>query len=274
MRRSPLSSRTCPLLLSSRSSAAAGAFNSVCERLLYSNIDIEESVDGDVRDPNALVTPVKTDGCCTAVRRRPHLATAVKRISIRWTHSRRHGHGGHGQLEHPLRLAPGTTSALRCLLHMAASTSSLILYLAGFRGSYREVLDGCTFRLRSLLLGGRLTATGAHTYDSGAGSDIEWFLQHQSLIVHLHLPDTYRELRLRSGVDLPFLASFRGDARAAASLLPGRPVRALALSGTEPSGSSAHCVRACSLSDTFAGPCGPRGDANAAHDDLEAPHRT
>lgn len=207
---------------------------SVCERLLYSNIDIEENVDDDFRDPNALVTPVKTDGCCTAVRRRPHLATGVKRISIRWTRSRRNGHRN-GQPEHPLRLAPGTMSALKCLLHMAASTTTLILYLAGFRGSYREVLDQCTFRLRSLSLGGRVAAPGVHSFEVGASSDIEWFLQHQPNIMHLHLPDTHRELRLRSGVDLPFLASFRGDARAAASLLPGRPVRALALSGSEPS---------------------------------------
>lgn len=203
----------------------------VCERLLYSDIDIEESVDG---DPQAIVTPFKTDGCCTAVRRRPYLATAIKRISIRWTRDR-------ARSRHQVLLAPGIASSLRCLLHMASYIDTLELHLAGFRGSYREILEGCAFRLRVLALSGPENV------------EVEWFLQLQSGVAHLHLADQHRPLRLRN-FDLPFLESFRGDARAAATIVPGRPIRALALSGHEPTeqsliacGHSKHPIRRLDL---------------------------
>lgn len=184
----------------------------VGERLLYGEISISESVDG---DPDAIVTPHQTDGCCTAVRRRPHLALSVKKISIRWIRDRARSH-------HHLRLAPGVIYGLRTLLQMSVLTESLELHLAGYGGGYAELFDGCGFQLRYLALSGPVNAP------------VEWFIRNHPGIVHLHLGDHHVPLCLAPD-DLPLLETFRGDPQTAASILPGRPVRGLALSGHEPS---------------------------------------
>lgn len=186
--------------------------HSIGERLLYANIVISESVDG---DPESIVVPYKTEGCCSAVRYRPHLAASIKKLVIRWNRDRARKH-------YNFRLAPGILQSLHHLLHVASGIEVLELHLAGFHGSFFDLLAGVSFRLRSLGLSGPLN------------DPIEWFLATQPGIVHLHLGDHHNPLNLAPR-DLPILDTFRGDTQCASSILPGRPVRGLALSGHEPS---------------------------------------
>ncbi|KAI5124261.1 hypothetical protein M0805_005110 [Coniferiporia weirii] len=187
---------------------------SISERLLYSDISISDSVDG---DPDTIVTPYQTQGCCTAVRRRPHLASSIRRILIRWSRDRARQH-------HECRFAPGVLRGLHDLLLAAAQIDVLELHLAGLPAGYdyAELLGGTAFHLRRLALSGPVDGP------------VEWFLRVQPGVVHLQLGDHRRPLVLAPH-DLPLLESFRGDARCAASVLPGRPVSGLALSGYEPS---------------------------------------
>jgi hypothetical protein len=62
---------------------------------------------------------------------------------------------------------------------------------------------------------------------------VEWFLRTQPNIIHLHLGDHHLPVHLAPH-DLPSLETFRGDAKTAACILPGRPVLGLALNGHEP----------------------------------------
>jgi len=184
----------------------------VAERLLYTNIAITERVDS---DPETIVIPRQTEGCCSAVRRRPHLSSSIKKVSIRWIRDR-------ARNRQEFRLAPGVLQSLRYLLYSAPFIESLELHLAGFQGGYEELLGGCMFSLRYLALSGPVNAP------------LEWFLCTQPGIVQLHLGDQHLPLQL-SSEDLPLLEIFRGDARTAASILPGRPVHGLGLNGYEPS---------------------------------------
>ncbi|KAH8111068.1 hypothetical protein DFH11DRAFT_1690543 [Phellopilus nigrolimitatus] len=106
----------------------------------------------------------------------------------------------------PYRLAPHVAPALRALLHAAPHIDALELHLAGFPAA-----PSCAPSPPSS------TSTSPTT------------AARSCLAPH----------------DLPRLASFRGDARCAAALLPGRPVSALALSGHEP---TAPVLRACACS--------------------------
>ena len=61
---------------------------------------------------------------------------------------------------------------------------------------------------------------------------LAWFFAGTPALEHLHLLDCYEALELPAGA-LPNLQVFRGSAIAAASVLPGRPVRLLGLVGHE-----------------------------------------
>ena len=187
-------------------------FQGIGERLLYCNIVIVESIH---RDSDGYMSPQQTEGCCTAVLLRPYLASNTKKISIRWQHDSRH-------VQDDFELAPSVAPGLRYLLRSAHSLEILELHLAGYRGSWHDLLDGYSFQLRCVALSGPVNAP------------VEWFLSTQPNIIHLNLGDHRLPLRLAAR-DLPSLETFRGDARTAASILPGRPVQGLALSGQEPS---------------------------------------
>lgn len=188
-------------------------FQGISERLLYSNIVITENIHC---DSDGYLSPRQTEGCCTAVLLRPYLATNTKKISIRWQYN-----PGRVQ-DDDNQLAPSVVPGLRYLLRSAHSLETLELHLVGYEGNWYDLLDGCSFKLRCMALNGPVNAP------------VEWFISTQPNIIHLHLGDHHLPLHL-SPHDLPSLETFRGDAQTAASILPGRPVHGLALSGREPS---------------------------------------
>lgn len=189
----------------------------IVERLLYTNISVIESVDTNTvgPSPTTIITPHTTLALCTSVSSRPYLSPCVRRLAIRWTRDR-------ARKNEILNLSPTVIPSLHSLLYTSHHIESLELHLTGWRGGYDELLSRCSFRLKSLALSGPLNAA------------IEWFLSSQPDIVNLHLGDHHAPLHLAPS-DLPHLETFRGDALAAASVLPGRPVLGLALSGYEPS---------------------------------------
>ncbi|KAL5536896.1 hypothetical protein ACEPAF_719 [Sanghuangporus sanghuang] len=193
---------------------ASHRLQSVGERLLYSDIVITDSVDS---DPDTIVTPRRLLNCYTAIVRRPYLAQCIRRFVVRWTRDRARKH-------HECLLAPDVLPALKFLLQSASQTEVLELHLAGLPPGfdYNALLLGACFRLRRLALSG------------SSDAPVESFLCTQPSIVYLHLPDHRNPLALRPQ-DIPFLETFRGDLHCAGSIIPGRPVSTLILSGHEPS---------------------------------------
>ncbi|EMD38796.1 hypothetical protein CERSUDRAFT_112533 [Gelatoporia subvermispora B] len=121
--------------------------------------------------------------------------------------------------------------ALRTLVQLDAL--ELALGLPGVPISTRGILDGCAFpHLRLFALSGIGRGAAPPKHSLTPAPRLEWFLARTPALQHLRLADMYEPLALAS-TDLPQLASFRGSAAAAASVLPGRPVRQLALVGHE-----------------------------------------
>ncbi|OCH87797.1 hypothetical protein OBBRIDRAFT_805793 [Obba rivulosa] len=198
-------------------------FRAVAERILYSNIVLLDTL------PHSSPVPWRTRCCCDTIVHNPHLAEAVKKLSVRWQTE-----SGPREPYLPfVESALGTlNSALRTLPQLEAL--ELALGLAGVSISPRGILDGCAFpalRLFALSGIGRGAAPPKHN-PAAPAPRLEWFLARTPGLQHLRLADVYEPLALAPG-DLPQLATFRGSAVAAASVLPGRPVRVLALVGHE-----------------------------------------
>lgn len=194
----------------------------VVEHLLYAEITILDVIDA---PPHALVTPSRTLACCAAVRARTYLAAHTRRISIRWSRDRARAHT-------PARFTADVFPALYYLLAAAApSLDVLELHLAGLP---------LRFDLYPLLVAvqparlSRLALSGAPDADTVG---LERILRAHRTLRDLHLGgDTVRRPLALTPNDLPRLTTFRGDARIATSILPGRPVTTLTLSsGAEPS---------------------------------------
>lgn len=200
-------------------SASLSALMRVCPRLrdigerpLYTDVFLSDSVDG---DPNTVVIPPRTLACCNVVANRPYLAQCIRRLQIRWTRDR-------ARRLTECRLAPVVMQKLRELLRAANQIETLELHLAGLPANYDfgSLLDVTTFRLHRLALSGPPDA------------QIEGFLSTQPFVTYLHLADHHRPVLL-SPECLPLLGTFRGNVRYAASIVPGRPVSTLILSGHE-----------------------------------------
>ena len=189
-------------------------FRGISERPLYTDVALTDSVDG---DPNTVVAPPRTLACCNVIASRPYLAQCIRRLQVRWTRDR-------ARRLTECRLEPVVMERLRELLRAANQIEVLELHLAGLPANYDfgVLLDKTTFRLHRLALSGPPDA------------QIERFLSTQPFITYLHLADHHRPVIL-SSQDLPLLETFRGNVRCAASIIPGRPVSALILSGHEPS---------------------------------------
>ncbi len=274
MRRLPLSSRTCPLLLSSRSYAAVGAFK-VSASAYYTATSISRSPStATSATPTRLSHPSRPTAAappCVAARISQPPSSAFQSVGRtradmdtadmdNWSTRSASRRGP------PPRYAASYIWPPQHLHSYCTSLASAARTAKSWMGVRSGSAHFCS--ADGLLLPERTPTIRAQARTSSGSSSTS-----RSLCTYICRTRT-ASYGFASGVDLPFLASFRGDARAAASLLPGRPVRALALSGTEPSEAA---LIACGLARypiPFAGPCGPRGDANAAHDDLEAPHRT
>jgi len=197
-------------------------FRLVAERMLYTNISIFETI------PHTSPLPHYTLSCCQTLLRRPHLQEVVRKITIRWQTDSGPREQYMPYIEPVLRTL---NSALRNLYHLEAL--DLALGLSGGTISSRGILNECQFpSLRLFALSGVGRGTLSPKSHPIPTPPIEWFLNATPSIQHLRLADCYEILNLRPS-DLPFLATFRGSAPTAASVLPGRPVQLLSLVGHE-----------------------------------------
>ncbi|KAI0028321.1 hypothetical protein K488DRAFT_58912, partial [Vararia minispora EC-137] len=190
-------------------------WRAAAERLLYASIIIYESL-STPPDPKLSVQapmPAATVRCCTTLASRRDLAQAVRRFHLRWAAEHVHPPGL------LLALAQNIiTALLPTLVHL--ESLELFLGLGSHQPPLASLLASCAFPyLRALALAGLRGAP-------------EPVLHRHPGLLHLRLPDYAVPLQL-APADLPLLTSFRGTPAAAASLLPGRPVRMLGLVGHE-----------------------------------------
>ena len=201
-------------------------FNAVAERILYASVYIAETLS------EASPLPYRTLHWCEAMRRRPHLFDAARRLHIRWQST--------SPPTQPSPYLPSACDELARVLRHLSLLESLDLFLGPANlvpatnqhpplHAVERAVAGCRFaQLRACALGAD-AAKGAQAYTRALGA----FLG--------ALPPALRALRLDlagappglSPRALPSLTHFRGSADAAAALLPGRPVRALALVGDD-----------------------------------------
>jgi len=195
-------------------------FNAVAERRLYSSIHITDILSE--QSPH----PLKTLRWCEAIRRRAYLFESARKLYIRWQSDRS---APPVQVQHLL----DACEQLGAVVQLLVPLESLDLFLgpANLIRGYQEppihaiesVIRGCQFtHLRSCSLGAE-SAKGVQPYTPILTS----FLVSPSTLRHLKLSDLHSGLRDLPPDALPHLSSFRGSADAAASILPGRPVRYL-----------------------------------------------
>ena len=176
----------------------------IAERILYSEIQVSEII-------SSGQFPCKTDICCKAIIRRLHLVEYMKHLHVRWT-IRTSNVAWHLQsvlfnLSNTLRTLPFLESL------------DLSLDLSTYVSGEIDILRQC--RLPSL----------CHLSLSGVGcTAVGCFLNRTPSIQHLKLLDYRLSIVLSPGA-LPSLRSFCGPPTIAASVVPGRPVQYLALSG-------------------------------------------
>ncbi|KIM44839.1 hypothetical protein M413DRAFT_442806 [Hebeloma cylindrosporum] len=205
---------------------ASSQFKAVAERILYSSIHITDVLSE--QSPH----PLKTLWWCEAIRRRPHLCDFARKLYIRWQSDRS---VPPVQGQHLL----DACEQIEAVVQLLVALESLDLFLgpANLVRGYQDppihaiesVIHRCRFpNLQSCSLGAD-SAKNVQPYTPILTS----FLVSSSTLRHLKLCD------LRSGLHdlppeaLPQLSSFRGSADAAASILPGRPVRHLSLVGQD-----------------------------------------
>lgn len=215
-------------------------FNAVAERLLYSSILIMELCH------QASPVPQKTLRYCESLLLRPHLIDATKKLRIRWHSDSRSPPPPHFTIPVVLQLA----TTLRVLRHLEllelylgpANFASPLPPLLASSGSQSQpivanalvhaielAIQGSSFpRLRYCSLGAEW-AKGVQGYTSVLSTFLASCIPS---LRHLKLTDLYSPLDLPPHA-LPRLKSFRGAPGVAASLLPGRPVQYLSLSGQE-----------------------------------------
>jgi hypothetical protein len=201
-------------------------FNALAERILYSSIHITDILSE--QSPH----PLKTLQWCEAIRRRAHFLESARKLYIRWQSDRS---SPPVQVQHLL----DACKQLGAVVQLLVPLESLDLFLGPanlVRGNQEppihaieSVIRGCQFtHLQSCSLGAE-SAKGVQPYTTILTS----FLVTSTTLRYLKLSD------LRSGLHdlppdaLPQLASFRSSADAAASILPGRPVRCLSLVGQD-----------------------------------------
>ncbi|TBU60477.1 hypothetical protein BD310DRAFT_847367 [Dichomitus squalens] len=201
---------------------ASHRFRSVAERILYASVSIQEAL------PRASPTPTRTHTCASTLLARPHLADAVRKLSIRW-------HTDPGPREEYLPAALPVLRTLNAALRTlrALEQLELALGLAGAPLDARAVLDGCAFpALRVFAFSGVGRGALSPKLYTAPSAPVAWFLAGTPALEQLHLLDCYEAIELPPRA-LPRLQLFRGSAPAAASVLPGRPVRLLGLVGHE-----------------------------------------
>ncbi|PAV19575.1 hypothetical protein PNOK_0450900 [Pyrrhoderma noxium] len=224
------------------SSSSQSSFSELNLELGNGNINNNENENENGRDS---IIPCKTQGLCMAIARRPHLASCVRYLSIRWScpsslhshHAQHHQNramsdGSGREQTGPPTIDPSFATTLHILLVSLSHLKHLELHLSGlpnskkdFGFSFPSLLEGASFPLR------RLISSGASPFPSPVSPPIslESILRSLPTLTHLHLPAHYPPLVGLTPSDLPVLQSFRGSIRCAASVIPGRPVSDLSL---------------------------------------------
>lgn len=197
-------------------------FQGVAERILYSNIGISECIS------RSSPKPSRTLRCCKTLLQNPHLPEVVRTLNIRW-------HTEPGPREHYLQSIEPVLAKLNCALRTMIRIEMLDLAfgLIGVHIPSQSILSGCRFpSLRFFALSG-IGRGSLPAKCHPATIQLEWFLHATPSIERLRLTDYYEPINLLPS-DLPLVWGFRGSAITAASVLPGRPVRCLALVGEDP----------------------------------------
>lgn len=198
-------------------------FRALAEYLLYAVVVINDVMD-DVQH-----VPHRTIGWCEAMLRRPHLANSVRRVQIRWSATTRTVRTGLLLVCEQLSLAIRMLTGLEHLELFLGPANLASLPRENIHAVERAVFLCCLPELRFCSLGAEYTK-GVQPYTGHLTS----FLAQIPQLRHLRLSDHHSCLRLPPAPHcLPLLQSFRGSAAAAASVLPGRPVRYLWLIGQD-----------------------------------------
>ncbi|KAH9926243.1 uncharacterized protein BXZ73DRAFT_49470 [Epithele typhae] len=225
---------------------ASHRFHLVAERVLYTSIAIADALP----PPPAVPVPYRTAICAATILARPHLGPVVRRLAVRWLPDPALRDRDDALDALRTAVAPALVAlnhALRTLLalehlDLAFGLAGALSLAAAARAPLdaRAVLDGCAFpALRAFALSGVGRGSLSHKLyapdpdDAAAGAaSIAAFLARAPALEELHLHDCYEALALPPAA-APRLQAFRGPALAAAGVLPGRPVRVLALVGHE-----------------------------------------
>ena len=198
-------------------------FKALAEYLLYSVVVV-----GDVMDDVQHV-PHRTLGWCEAMLQRPHLADSVRRVEIRWSATARTPRTGLLLVCEQLSLAIRMLTSLEHLELFLGPANLASLPRENIHAVERAVFLCCLPALRFCSLGAEYTK-GVQPYTGHLTS----FLTQTPQLRHLRLSDHHSCLRLPPPpLCLPLLQSFHGSAAAAASVLPGRPVCYLWLTGQD-----------------------------------------
>ncbi|KAG6886104.1 hypothetical protein C0993_002623 [Termitomyces sp. T159_Od127] len=201
-------------------------FRYIAESILYSSISLYDTLS------ESSPQPLRTLRWCDSMLRRSHLSDNTRKLQIRW-----HAANPGGLMAHSLIPACTEISKTIRLLTLLESLeiflgpANLMAHVepASLRmHTIEHVIRGVHLPyMRNCSLGADYTK-GAQPYTSV----LPVFLASSPLLRHLKLFDHYTALDLPPWA-IPNVASFRGTAIAAATLLPGRPVQALALVGQD-----------------------------------------
>ncbi|KAG6873518.1 hypothetical protein C0995_014786 [Termitomyces sp. Mi166 len=199
-------------------------FRYIAESILYSSISLNDTLS------ESLPQPLRTLRWCDSMLRRTYLFENTRKLQIRW-----HAADPGPPMSNSLIPACTEISRTLCLLTFLESLelflgpANLMAHVepAGMH-TIEHVIRGTRLpRLRHCSFGADY-AKGAQPYTSV----LPTFLASAPALRHLKLPDHHTPLDVPSWA-IPHLASFRGTADVAATLLPGRPVQALALVGQD-----------------------------------------
>ncbi|KAH0582557.1 hypothetical protein H2248_010495 [Termitomyces sp. 'cryptogamus'] len=200
-------------------------FRCIAERIMYSSISLNDTLS------ESSPQPWRTLRWCDSMLRRSYLFENTRKLQIRW-------HAVNPGSPISNSLIPACTEISQTL-RLLTFLESLELFLgpANFMvhaptGSEMHTIeyvirDSHLPRLRHCSLGADYIK-GVQHYTSV----LPVFLASTPALRHLKLPDHHTPLHLPPWA-IPDLSSFRGAADAAATLLPGRPVQALALVGQD-----------------------------------------
>ncbi|KAF9219753.1 hypothetical protein BS17DRAFT_882711 [Gyrodon lividus] len=188
----------------------------VAQWILYKNISISETLSA------SAPFPFNTSRCCQTIISHSHLASRLRKLHVRWMSD----HGDHFDRRIEIVLTD-----LSRAINSASNLESLDISLDLPSSPIHTTSTSLVFPSGDVVLRSlrhvSLNAIGDFTHNR-----LAQFLDKVPSIQHLRLPGYGGQMVLLANA-LPSLISFCGSPRAAATILPGRPVQSLALIGQE-----------------------------------------